>query len=109
VAKLDYLQPLEAFLTERPRVLREQAARYLRTPAVSCSVVSTQPVLVDGHHVSGRFDGYYFRGMRVMLDVPAEDATRFSHWRLNGTPQPRGQTAVTFTANEDVTIQAIWR
>jgi hypothetical protein len=109
VAKLDYLQPLEAFLTERPRVLREQAARYLRTPAVSCSVVSTLPVLVDGHQVSGRFDGYYFRGMRVMLDVPTEDATRFSHWRLNGTPQPRGQTVVTFTANEDVTIQAIWR
>jgi hypothetical protein len=71
--------------------------------------VSTRPVLLDGHEVSGRFDGYHFRGMRVTLDVPAEDAKRFSHWRLNGSPQPRGQTAVTFTADQDVTIQAIWK
>jgi hypothetical protein len=47
--------------------------------------------------------------MRVTLDVSAEDAKRFSHWRLNGSPQTRGQTAVTFTADENVTIQAIWK
>ena len=69
-------------------MVRDQAARYLRTPAVSCRLVSTRPVLLDGHEVSGRFDGYHFRGMRVTLDVPRDDARRFSHWRLNGDPQP---------------------
>jgi hypothetical protein len=109
VESLDYLPRLEAFLAERPAIVRDQAARYLQTPAVSYRLASTRPVLVDGHEVSGQFDGYYFRGMRAALDVPSHDAKRFSHWRLNGTPQPRGQTAVTFTVDQDVTIQAIWK
>jgi hypothetical protein len=109
VATLEYLPLLETFLAGRAGVLRGHAEQYLQTPTVSCRLVTTRPVLVDGHTVNGPFDGYYFHGMRVTLDVPRAEADRFSHWRVNGSPYPRGQTAVTLTADSDLGIQAIWR
>lgn len=109
VETLDYLPRLEAFLAERPGVVRGHAEQYLQTPTASCRITSTRPVLLDGHQVSGLFEGYYFRGMRVTLDVPRSESKRFSYWRVNGMPQPRRQTAVTLSADQDLVIQAVWR
>ena len=109
VETFEYLPLLEAFLAKRAGVLREHAAHYLQTPTVSCRLATTGPVLLDGHPVNGPFEGYYFQGMRLTLDVPRSHAARFSHWRVNGSPQPRRQTAVTLTADSDLSIQAIWQ
>ena len=109
MAKLDYLPMLEHFLEKRPAVLRRQVSQYLQEPTVGVVLASTGPVLIDGHEVSGRFEGYYFRGMNVTLDVPAREAKRFSFWNVNGKPMARRQTAITLTADEDLRIQAIWR
>jgi len=109
VESVEYQPLLEAFLAQRPGVLRGHAEQYLQTATVSCRLATTRPVLVDGQPVDGTFDGYYFQGMRVTLDVPRSEAERFSHWRVNGRPHPRRQTAVTLTADADLSIQAIWR
>jgi hypothetical protein len=109
VASVEYLPRLETFLTERPRVLREFAARVLQTPTVGCRLVTTQTVLLDGSPVTTSFEGYYFRGMPVTLDVPPSLSKQFDHWRVNGIPQTRRRTAVTLTADQDLNIQAIWR
>ena len=109
VESVEYQPLLEAFLAQRPGVLRRHAEQYLQTQTVSCRLATTRPVLVDGHTVDGTLDGYYFEGMRVTLDVPRSEAERFSHWRVNGRPHRRRQTAVTLTADADLSIQAIWR
>jgi hypothetical protein len=108
VESREYLPRLEAFLAERPAVLREHASHFLETQTVWCRLVTTQPVLLDGNPVSTSFAGYYFLGMRVTLDVPPSSSRQFDHWRVNGIPQPASQTAVTLTADQDLTIQAIW-
>jgi hypothetical protein len=109
VESVEYQPLLEAFLAQRPGVLRGHAEQHLQTPTVSCRLATTRPVLVGGHPVDGTFDGYYFQGMRVTLDVPRSEAERFSHWRVNGRPHPRRQTAVTLAADRELSIQAIWR
>jgi len=109
VKPLDYLPLLEQFLRERPAVLRRMVERYLRTPTVSLRITTSRPVVVDGHAFNARFDGYYFPGMRITLDVPPADQKKFSYWRVNGVPYERRQTAVTLTADQDLTVQAIWR
>jgi hypothetical protein len=109
VKPLDYLPQLERFLRERPRALRGMAERYLGTPTFALRVASPRPLLVDGHPFDGRFDGYYFSGMRVTLDVPPGDRGKFSYWRVNGVPQERRQASVTLTVDGDLTVQAIWR
>jgi CotH kinase protein len=109
VETVEYLPLLAAFLAERPGVLRGHAGQYLQTPTVSFRLTTVRPVLVDGHEVSGPFEGYYFHGMGVTLDVPSSEGERFSHWRVNGSPHPRRQTTVTLNADRDLSIQAIWR
>jgi hypothetical protein len=109
VKPLTYLPVLEDFLRQRRDVLRGMAERYLGTPTYALRVTSPQAVLVDGHDVGARFDGYVFRDMRVTFSLPPESQKRFDYWRINGQPHPRRQATVTVTATSDIVAQPIWR
>ncbi len=109
VQSLDYLPRVEAFLRDRPGRLRNMAEQYLRRPTVAVRVESERPVTLNRHDIGTAFDGYFFEGMTLSLDVPKAARGRFEDRRVNGQPQPRRQAAVSLTAEQDLVVQAIWR
>jgi hypothetical protein len=104
-----YLERIRVFLTERPRIVRTLVERHLQTSTVTCKLTTTAPVTLDGHTVNTSFDGYYFQGMRLALDVPQDRVNHFARWRINGVSEPEGQTSITVPADRDLTITAEWR
>jgi hypothetical protein len=107
VGDLEYLQRIETFIERRPAFIRALAEQWLDTPpSVRCRVLGNRGIEVDGVAVAAGFEGYYFPGMRVALDVPAAARGRFSHWRINGSVVPSRTTMV--TADRDLDIEAVW-
>jgi hypothetical protein len=107
VRDLEYVQRVETFIERRPAFIRALAEQWLDTPpSVRCRVLGNRGIEVDGVAVAAGFEGYYFPGMRVALDVPAAARARFSHWRINGSVVRSRTTTV--TADRDLDIEAVW-
>jgi hypothetical protein len=103
-----YLDRVRQFIERRPAFIRELAEQWLNTPpSVRCRIVGSGTVQVDGQLVEAGFEGYYFPGMRVTLEIPAAERPRFSEWRING--QPARTPSTTVTADRDLKIEAVWK
>lgn len=103
-----YLHQLEDFLARRPALVRAHAERWLNTgPSVRVRVET--PGLVDGHAVSAGFEGWYFPGMAVSIDVPAGDRARLAAWIVNGERQPAGSEPLRLVLDRDVAVTPAWR
>jgi hypothetical protein len=101
----EYLQPLKAFLDQRPAIMRVYVERLLQTgPSVSVRV-GGGPVEINGHRVTSGWEGYYFPGMPVSVRVPDDARSTFGVWRVNG--QERREPALTVVAGEDTLIEAV--
>jgi len=107
VSDLEYLDRVETFVERRPAFVRQLAEQWLNTPpSVRCRVSGSGTVQIDGYLVEPGFEGYYFPGMPIALDVPSEFRPRFSHWRINGSVVKAPRTTV--AADRDVDIEAVW-
>ena len=106
VPDLAYLKPLKAFLDARPAIVRAQAEQRLGTgPSLRFRVSGSQPVLIDGHRVEPGWEGYYFPGMEVGVEVPEGKRGAFRGWRINGAARP--EAALTLVARADTVIEAV--
>ena len=103
-----YLGRVESFLERRPAFARELAEQWLNTQSsVRCRIARpARPVRIDGVAIDEAFEGYYFPGMRLVLEVADADRPAFSHWRVNGriVRTPRAD----LTADRDLEIEAVW-
>jgi hypothetical protein len=107
VRNREYLRRLESFLERRPAVVRALAEQWLNTPpSVKCRVTGSG-VRVNGFAVASGFEGYYFPGMRIVLEIAEPARSAFAHWRVNGAV--RESHEVTLTAEEDLEIEAVPR
>ena len=107
----EYLETLQAFLTHRPAVLREQAEQYLNTrPSRSVTVRPGGPgrVLVDGHPIRAGFDGRYFPDARVRVEIAGAYHDAFDHWRVDGQPRRAGGPAIEVVADHDLLIEPVF-
>jgi hypothetical protein len=104
----EYLVRLRHFLTHRPVTVWRTAERWLRTgESVGCRITGTRgAVEVDGHRVGPGWEGRYFRGMTVHLQIPQELAYAFSHWLIDGRVVMGRKAAVTADAPRQV--EPIW-
>jgi hypothetical protein len=111
IGDLGYLELLRDFLERRPPILRRLAEQYLNTgPSVRCRIVAPPGVrmVIDGEPATAGYEGYYFPGMTLDVEIDAASRTRFSHWSVNGSrrgAEPRLRVAVL----QDVTIEAVSR
>lgn len=107
IEDVEYLKRVETFIERRPAFLRQVAEQWLDTPPSIRVRLSGGPAVVDGRPVEAEFEGYYFPGMAVLLDVPEADRSRFSHWRVNGVRLDGARRTV--DADRDLEIAAVWK
>ncbi len=75
----------ERFLRERPAFLRDVLASVWSLPApapVRVDLVGSGRVLIDGQEYRGHYEGAYFAGGHVRLEVPAGEREAFRHFVL---------------------------
>jgi len=60
----------------------------------------------DGHPIPDEWDGYFFRGQTVSLQVPVAAHSAFRAWRLNGRDVPG--TTLDLRVDRDATVDAEW-
>ena len=102
-----FLPPLRRFLTERPSRVWATAETWLATgPAIPVAVSSGRAVVhVNGRAVADGWQGRYFPGTTVTLEVAGPPGAEFSHWQLNG--RPVHSRAVSIEAREPLTVEAV--
>jgi hypothetical protein len=105
-----YLEHLRRFLDERPAIAWALAEQWLNSPPrVRCRIAgSRRGLLVNGHAAQPGFEGHYFPGMAVEVEVSAEHRGELAYWRVNGR---RHDSAVPLRliADRDLEIEPIWR
>jgi hypothetical protein len=107
IKDLRYLDRVRLFIERRPARIRQIAEQWLNTPlSVRLRVAGTGSVLLDGHPVSAGFEGYYFPGMRVALDIPTGLRARFAHWRIDDSIVRTAEAVL--TADRDRDIEPVW-
>lgn len=104
-----FLVPLRHFLTERPRLVWQTAEAWLGTgPSVPVTVTNGDAaVRVDGRAVEAGWQGRYFPGTTLTLDVVPPAAPSFGHWLVNGR---RVDTLpLPLLAQEPLQVEAVWK
>ena len=107
----EYLSILNDFLKRRPAALRTLVARHLAdAESYRCSV--TMPagtrVSIDGHPPVDRFEGWYFKGQTIRVDV-SENPDAFAYWRVNGVVTGQGLTLTDLPVHGDLQIEAVYQ
>jgi hypothetical protein len=105
----DYLPILAEFLRERPAALRRLAARHLpggesRRARVGGPVDAR--FLVDGRPVAAGYEGWYFDGTPLRIEVAEPSRRRFSRWVVNGRDVSSTSPTLLIDVREDVTVDA---
>ncbi len=97
---------LKGFLEQRPDIVWQHAADWLKAPTVPLSVEGTRGAAeLNGWRVGPGWHGRYFRGMRLTLDVPPDLQDVFSHWLVNGAALPGPSLA--FDIVEPLRVEAV--
>ena len=107
VEDLGYLEPVREFLTRRPDALWTFAAERLNTrEAFRCTIVPPAGgLLIDGVHVTGRFEGRYFPNMVVEMSLPDGTEDTFSQWVVNGQRVEGTGRRLQLRIESDLTIE----
>lgn len=102
-------QPLiRKFFADRPGALRSMIAPVVQSAPMARVHVSSvrHAVTSDGHAVPNEWDGYFFPGQRVKLQVPMDKARAFKAWRVNGADLEG--TTLDLRVERDATVEAVW-
>ncbi len=96
-----YLQVLERFLAERPQVLWDLTAKYLKTGApltVAVTGPAGEVIDIDGVKTSLPYTGKYLPGTQFVLDGGASVAA----WRIDGRLLDSPRVSFAVTANVEI-------
>ena len=87
VTDVAYQALIRKFFAERPAALRAMIAPVVQSPPMVRVHVSARghAITSDGHPIADEWDGYFFPGQTVSLQVPAGAHRAFRAWRVNGT------------------------
>jgi hypothetical protein len=83
----DVQDAIQVFLRERPPYLRAVLARVWSLPdaaPVRVEVVGGGRLLIDGQVYGARYEGAYFAGGRIRLEVPDDARGAFRHFVVSG-------------------------
>jgi len=109
VQRLDYLPRLRNFLQRRRNFFRLISEQWLNTgPSQRVFVVAPRgvDVLVEGERVRNGYLGLYFPDLELTAEIPEDQRSGFSEWRLNGRPMPAGP--LKFKADTTIRIEAVY-
>jgi hypothetical protein len=100
---------LRAYFVHRPEVVRREVARHFGLPEPFTVRLDGPPrasYRIDGFDRQGDYEGRYFAGQTVRLEVGAADRPRFSHWLIEG--QRREGTQLELAATENHLVRAVF-
>jgi lamin tail-like protein/CotH protein len=103
------VERIESFLRDRPARVRESLSRHLRTPPphrVRVAVRGPGRLLVDGFAHAGPYEGHYFQGGVLELDVPDTLRGAFRGLTVNG--RPAGAIPYRRVVAEPLEIEAVF-
>jgi len=108
VTDVAYQPVIRKFFAERPAALRAMIAPAVQSPPMVRVHVSARghAITSDGHPIPDEWDGYFFRGQTVSLQVPVAAHSAFRAWRLNGRDVPG--TTLDLRVDRDATVDAEW-
>lgn len=98
------------FMKHRPGVLREQMQRYFGLGEVlSCQVKGPAGThyQIDGYPEGPGYQGSYFKGTIIKVDIASEHQALFSHWLVNGEKVEHRNLTVQILL--DTTIEAVFK
>jgi formylglycine-generating enzyme required for sulfatase activity len=113
IRRLEYLPRLREFLERRRDFFRLISEQWLNSPPshrVSVIAPHNVDVLVEGNRVRNGYSGLYFPDIELTADVAAahgDQRRTFTGWSVNGHLLP-GTAPLTFRADRDVTIEAVF-
>ena len=105
----EYAAELQEYFERRPSVIRAELDEYLDAgPSyrVSIQAPTSMPLDVDGFAESSGYQGWYFTGTPVSVDL-ADGSERFSHWLVNGVR--RDGRPLVATVSKPTSIRAVMR
>ena len=87
VTDVAYQPLIRQFFAERPAALRAMIAPVVQSPPMVRVHVSARghAITSDGHPIADQWDGYFFPGQTVSLQVADAAHRTFRTWRVNGT------------------------
>ncbi|MEZ5966750.1 MAG: hypothetical protein R3F56_23125 [Planctomycetota bacterium] len=90
------------------RYVRERALQIRSSNPTSGVIVQVTPVDFDGNGGNATPMGRFYKdGTQVTLTAPGNSLCNpFSHWLVNGVPQPSGQRTITVTMDAAMTVSA---
>jgi hypothetical protein len=103
-----YQPVIRKFFAERPAALRAMIAPVVQSQPMVRVHVSARghAITSDGHSIPDEWDGYFFPGQTVSLQVPVAVHAAFRAWRVNG--REAAGTTLDLRVDRDATVEAEW-
>jgi hypothetical protein len=108
LATMDYIRN---YLENKPRIIRERLPKYfggLGSP-VKCTLQSPDEIeyIIDRYPQAGPYEGSYYAGMTITVEIQQPHAQNFSHWLINNQAQSK-ETRLTAKLQADTVIKPVF-
>lgn len=103
-----YQKLIRTFFAQRPAAVRAMIAPVVQSPPMVRVHVSSPAYAVtsDGHGIPNEWDGYFFPGQTVKLQIPPAAHQAFKTWRVNGAEV--AGTTLDLRLDRDAAVEAEW-
>jgi hypothetical protein len=107
VQEREFVDVIEQYFAERPRVMRALVQKYLGAgPVLDTRIRIPDGVVlqIDGQRTAGVYEGRYFSGSPLTLAIPDAHRGGFLGWRLNGRDLETRTPSITLLVNQPLDL-----
>lgn len=82
-----YMKMLGEFMKRRPEVIRKETEKLFDLgPSLLCRITGSPDIRyeIDGYEESAGYQGYYFQGSRIRVQLDRVYQKKMAYWRVNG-------------------------
>lgn len=102
---------LRLFIKHRPEYLRTMMQGYLGSPeSFHCKVNGPKDLIyeIDGFSSKSGYEGWYFKGCDITVNVRSKSGKPFSYWMVNGQKIESDNNQLRYTINSATSIEPIF-
>jgi hypothetical protein len=99
---------LRLFIKHRPEYLRILMQRYFKSPeSFHCKVNGPKDVIyeIDGFSSKSGYEGWYFKGSDITVNVRSKSGKPLSYWMVNGQKIESNNNQLRYTINSATSIE----
>ena len=93
---------MKQFLENRPAFVREQVGNYFGPAEIFLAKVEGPSGIrykIDGYLEEGGYQGYYYNGKNIEIEIISPHRDNFSHWMVNGEKVQRLRLSLPLYSN----------